>query len=220
MRSRGQITIFPMMKRTSDSEKCSNRIGIMGGAFDPIHYGHLLLAVEALDALSLTEVLFIPTGTSPHKTVVGGATAQQRYEMTRMAIERVPEFKISRIEIDRIGKSHTIDTLIELRAQLGSEACFYLLLGMDSLRDFPNWKNPVEIQKRCTLVVAKRSGSMTEIQEADASMEPVVYLDMPRMDIASSKIRDRVRGGKRIDFFLPDAVSKYIKKNRIYVQQR
>ena len=208
-----------MMKKTSDPEKYPHKIGIMGGAFDPIHYGHLLLAIEALDALSLTEVLFIPTGTSPHKTVAGGATAEQRFEMTRMAIQKIPEFKTSRIEIDRKGQSRTIDTLIELQARRGDDASFYLLLGMDSLRDFPNWKDPVGIQKRCTLVVAKRSGCPTQTEKEKALVKPVHYLNMPRIDIASSMIRDRIQKGKRIDFLLPDEVNQYIKQNRIYLQQ-
>ena len=213
------LTIFQTMKKTSDPENYTHKIGIMGGAFDPIHYGHLLLAVEALEALSLTEVLFIPTGTSPHKMVTGGATAEQRFEMTQMAIQNIPEFKISRIEIDRKGQSRTIDTLIELREQRGDDAAFYLLLGMDSLRDFPNWKDPVGIQERCTLVVAKRSGCSEKPEEEKMLMKPVLYLDMPRIDIASSLIRDRIQRGKRIDFFLPDEVYRYIKKNRIYLQQ-
>lgn len=208
-----------MTKKTSDCEKLSNKIGVMGGAFDPIHYGHLQLALEALEALSLREVLFIPTGISPHKTVMGGATAVQRYEMTRLATEQVPEFHVSRIEIDRPGKSHTVDTLTGLRAQLGEGVHFYLLLGMDSLCDFPLWKKPEEIQEMCTLVVASRSGSQRDAQSDAIFSKSVIQLGMPRMDIASSQIRERVRAGKRVDFLIPDAVNRYIKENRIYTQQ-
>jgi nicotinate (nicotinamide) nucleotide adenylyltransferase len=208
-----------MMKKTSDPKKYSHKIGIMGGAFDPIHYGHLLLAVEALDALSLTEVLFIPTGTSPHKTVAGGATAEQRFEMTRMAIQKIPEFKTSRIEIDRKGQSRTIDTLIELQARRGDDASFYLLLGMDSLRDFPNWKDPVGIQKRCTLVVAKRSGCPTQNRERKSTGEACSlskYAPDRYCELYDPRQNSR---GKRIDFLLPDEVNQYIKQNRIYLQQ-
>ena len=136
-----------------------------------------------------------------------------------MAVQKIPEFKTSRIEIDRKGQSRTIDTLIELQARRGDDASFYLLLGMDSLRDFPNWKDPVGIQKRCTLVVAKRSGCPTQTEKEKALVKPVHYLNMPRIDIASSMIRDRIQKGKRIDFLLPDEVNQYIKQNRIYLQQ-
>lgn len=193
------------------------RVGLMGGTFDPIHNGHLLAADEACRELALEQVIFLPTGTPPHKHHENMASAEDRYAMALLATGDNPNFQISRIETERNGNSYTKDTLTELRA-LDPDADFYLILGLDSVLDMPNWQDPFGICRLCTLVVVPRPGyDKAKLAELPSQISEKLYiLDAIMLDISASDIRDRVSKGLGIRYRVPNAVDVYIKKHRIY----
>lgn len=194
-----------------------SRVGLMGGTFDPIHNGHLLAADEACHELSLERVVFLPTGTPPHKQRENMASAEDRYAMVLLATGDNPCFEVSRIETERNGNSYTKDTLIELSA-LNPDTDFYLILGLDSILDIPNWRDPLEICRLCTLVAASRPGyDEAKLAELPSPIAEKVYiLDASMLDISASDIRDRVSRGASIRYRVPHLVETYIKKHRIY----
>lgn len=194
-----------------------SRIGIMGGTFDPIHYGHLLAAEEARLALDLKRVVFLPTGTAPHKRYENMASAEDRYAMTLLATADNPFFEVSRMETERGEISYTRDTLNELHALYpGTE--FFLIAGLDSILDMPNWRDPFEICRLCTPVAVPRPGYKTdEIRKLPSQIrEKLFKLDAVTLDISATDVRDRVARGAGIRYLVPPQVEIYIEKNRIY----
>lgn len=195
----------------------ARRLGILGGAFDPIHYGHLLIAEEARAHLDLDAVLFIPTGEPPHKPH-GRATAEQRYLMTELATADHPAFHVSRLELDRPGRSYTVDTLRILRERCPATELF-LLLGGDAAVDFPRWHQPDAIATLARLVVATRPGfGLEQLAEVCARYEPqgLVLLRIPELHLSSSDIRARVQTGQSIQYLTRDSVVSYIEKEGLY----
>ncbi len=189
----------------------------MGGTFDPIHCGHLFAAEEARSACGLQRVVFVPTGTPPHKHDPGMATAAQRYEMTMLAISDNPFFDITRTETDRTGDSFTVETLQEMKtAYPGAE--LFLILGADAVIDLPNWKQPFEISSLCTILVINRMGydrgKILELPER--ILRSVRILDTTILEISSTDIRDRMRRGHSVRYLLPEAVRKYVMKKNLY----
>ena len=167
------------------------RIGLMGGSFNPIHERHLAIAACALDEARLDRILFLPTGNPPHKRE-GLADAEHRFEMTRLATLREPRFSASRMEVDRVGVTYTVDTLTQLHRQLPDAELFYIV-GEDTLLDLVNWREPDRVFQLCTFLVVRR---FTQ----DASNHPVVrsleargakfwYLSLPPQDISASSVR-------------------------------
>ena len=197
----------------------SMRIGVMGGTFDPIHYGHLFAAEEARVAFSLDRVVFVPTGKPPHKNRTDMASADERYEMTLLAAADNIYFDVTRIETDRTGNSYTIDTLKEMREEYpGAE--FFLIVGSDTVGDIINWKNPHEIPLLCSVIVVERTGFMDMDKNIKTLPEiirkSVFVIETTPLDISATEIRARVCARKSIKYFLPPAVAAYIFKNNLY----
>lgn len=195
------------------------RIGIMGGTFDPVHYGHLRAADEAHAAFGLSEVVFVPTGRPPHKAGEKVSSAEDRYMMTVLATVDCPYFSVSRLEIDKEGKSYTIDTLKKLKSM--PEYCdteFYFITGLDAVLDIVSWKNPEEIMGLCKFVAVSRYGythsRMEELPEDLRSA--IIPLEIPLLAISSTGLRERVRKNRSIRFLVPPSVENFIRKNRLY----
>lgn len=203
-------------------EMRKQRIGIMGGTFDPIHMGHLILGEKAYEQLNLDKVWFMPSGNPPHKQErQGRATDEQRTEMVRRAIEGNPHFELSLFEMQREGYSYTYLTLESLQQQ-HPEMEFFFIIGADSLFDFHKWMKPEHICAACTLVVAVRNQtSMSELEEKMLEMEQQYHgtfmrLDTPDLDISSKQLRNWIQEKKSIRYYVSDAVEQYIKDNGIY----
>ena len=194
-------------------------IGILGGTFDPIHIGHLVVAEEARIKLGFREVLFVPAGQPWLKLDRNISLAVHRVEMVRHAIADNPHFKLYTLEVERPGPSYTVDTLTMLRKQLGSEASFFFILGRDTLAELPLWKEPKKLVQLCRLVVAPRLGAK-DLKHLETSipglLDNVIQLDMPVIGISSSGIRQRIAQGLPIRYLVPAEVEKYITEQKIY----
>ena len=200
----------------------SKKVGIMGGTFDPIHIGHLMLAECAYQQFGLDTVLFLPSGNPPHKQQRrDGATDRQRMEMVRLAISDNDHFCLDAEEMERDGFSYTKDTLIRLKNQHPSTEYFFII-GADSLMSFDTWREPEEICRRCTLAVAVRDQLDRKImQERIRSLEEkfgarICVLKTPDVDIASSRLRSWIRQGRSVRYYVPDTVFRYIEESGTY----
>ena len=191
----------------------ATQIGILGGSFDPIHYGHLAIAEAARDFFKLDAVIFIPAGEPPHKKALG-ANAEQRYLMTLLAINEHPDFFVSRCEIDRPGRSYTIDTLHYLK-QLYPLAKLFLLMGFDSAVEFSGWRDADAILKLATIIAATRPGFTTE-QLTEAENSGVQLLHTPGLQISSSELRSRIANAQSVRFLLPAPVIDFINREGLY----
>jgi len=194
-------------------------IGVLGGTFDPIHIGHLVVAEEARIKLELSEVLFVPAGQPWLKLGRNITPAVHRVEMVRRAIADNPHFKLCTLEVERAGPSYTADTLTMLRKQLGSEASFFFILGRDTLAELPLWREPQKVVQLCQLVVVPRLGSkdLKHLEKAiPGLLGKVIQLDMPVIGISSSEIRQRLAQGLTIRYLVPAKVEKYITEHKIY----
>jgi nicotinate-nucleotide adenylyltransferase len=194
-------------------------IGILGGTFDPIHIGHLVVAEEARIRVGFNEVLFVPAGQPLLKPGHNITPSDQRVEMVRRAIADNPNFKLCTLEVERPGPSYTVDTLMMLREQLGSEVSLFFILGRDTLAELPSWKEPKKLAQLCRLVVAPRLGSK-DLQHLETEipglLDKVIQLDMPVIEISSSGIRERIARGLPIRYLVPAEVEKYITEQKIY----
>ncbi|MEO5617171.1 MAG: nicotinate-nucleotide adenylyltransferase [Candidatus Eisenbacteria bacterium] len=192
----------------------TRRLGLFGGTFDPPHLGHLALAEWARDALKLDRVLFMPAARPPHKSGPALSGVSLRLAMTRLAVAGHRGFEVSRIEAEREGPSFTVDTLKTLRARRPG-ARWFLLMGEDSLADLATWKQPGQIVRLATPVVAARPGAQARRSRL-AFGRRVVWLDNPGIEVSSSAIRARARLGRSIRFLVPDAVAHYIERTGVY----
>jgi nicotinate-nucleotide adenylyltransferase len=193
------------------------RIGIFGGTFDPIHLGHLLLAEQCREQLRLDEVWFVPAGQPPHKTGASHTSGGQRREMVEFAIAGHAQFRVSTIELDRTGPSFTVDTLTQLCEQ-HPEHEWWLLIGADSLRDFPTWRQPERIVELARVAAVNRGDQRLEETAAftarfGAALDVVT---MPGVNLAASDLRRRVAEGRSIRFLVPRAVEVYIEQHQLY----
>jgi nicotinate-nucleotide adenylyltransferase len=196
------------------------RIGIFGGTFDPIHIGHLILAEEARFQLGLDRIYLAPVGDPPHKLANTLTPIAHRLLMAELATADMPELWVSRIDVDRPGPHYTNDTVQLLRQQVGPATALYFLMGMDSLRDLPQWREPQWLIQQCTLVVLTRHDIELDWGQLEAALpgvrERVVLLDMPELEIASHTLRDRIRRGAPICHQVPRLVETYVRKHRLY----
>jgi len=199
------------------------RLGIFGGSFDPVHYGHLLLAENAREQCRLDRVIFVPAGLPPHKQDQPRASAEDRIAMLQLAIAGHEAFEISRCEVDRPGISYTVDTLRYFRSAC-PEAELFLILGGDMLRDLPTWHEAAEVLRLATPVVACRPGWQdwqweqlnTIASPAQIDQIRTLVLQMPLVDFSSSEIRRRVAAGQTIRYHTPRAVEQYILTHGLY----
>lgn len=196
------------------------RFGVLGGTFDPIHYGHMVIAQEALACLRLDKVLFVPAHESPHKTQESHTAAEHRLRMVQLAIASNPCFEVSEVDLARPAPSYTIDTLALLQRELGPEAELFFLMGMDSLAGLLTWYRPDLLIARARLAVAVRPGYCVDLQAFEEALPGftarVDLLQPPELAISSRDLRRRVSEGLPIKYQLPDSVEEYIREQGLY----
>ena len=196
------------------------RLGIMGGTFDPIHYGHLVTAEQAREALDLDLVLFMPAGAPAFKLHQRVSAPEDRYAMTVLGTAANEAFFTSRLEIDRPGVPYTADTLRYLRAHYPNTVKLYFITGADAILDIVSWRDAGDIAELATLIAATRPGyDITQAHERiEASGFPfdVRYIEIPALAISSTNIRQRVALGRSIRYLTSESVVGYIRKNRLY----
>jgi len=187
------------------------RIGVFGGTFDPPHLGHLIVASAAFESLRLDRILFVPAAIPPHKLGMVVATAEQRLEMVRVSVAGDARFHVDELELRRPGSSFTVDTLRALRKQHEGSDLFFLL-GADQLRELHTWRDPDEVSRLATLAVLSRGGD--QLPDADRyRFQPVA---VPRIDIAATEIRRRVRSGESIRYLVTEPVRELIDSWGLY----
>lgn len=196
------------------------RVGILGGTFDPIHVGHLMMAEAVRGEYRLDEILFIPAASPPHKEGQRITPAAHRYLMTVLATLSNPRFRVSDIEMKRPGPSYTIDTVYELRYQFPQTA-FYFIIGTDVIAEIATWDRVEELLTLCPFIAASRPGEEPDLvrlrRELGALGEARIHpVTTPELEISSTDIRQRVRRGASIRYIVPDAVEQYIYKEGLY----
>ena len=195
------------------------RLGVLGGTFDPPHYGHLALAETARVQLGLARVLFVPAGDPPHKPGYPLSPVVHRAAMVTAAIADNPAFVLSRVDLDRPGPHYTVDMLALLRGMF-SGAEFYFLMGGDSLAEFLTWRDPAGIIRQAILAVMERPGWTADLKSLEREVpgirERLVWLDAPRLDLSATDLRRRVREGLPVRYLVPPAVEAYIREHHLY----
>jgi nicotinate-nucleotide adenylyltransferase len=210
-------------------------VGILGGTFDPIHHGHLRLAEEVADELGFVQVRIIPARIPPHRATPS-VTSAHRLEMVRLACAGNPRFQVDERECLREGPSYTVDTLTELRAELGDEQPLCLLMGVDAYQALTTWSRWEQLFALSHIIIAQRPGFELDAgqlptalarehlarrtrESADLRVEPrgrVLAMDIPPLEISATAIRAALREGRSARYLLPDAVLDYIDRNRLY----
>lgn len=197
------------------------KIGIFGGAFNPIHNGHLALAKSYSDSLKLDKILFIPTAVPPHKTSQYLVSAEERLNMVKLAVGDYPEFEVSDLEFKRQGKSYTYDTLTELR-KIYPDDDFYLIIGADQFLTFHNWYKYKEILDMVTICTSARESeqekkSLYDYVKSHTEMQWKCYIaDYPVIRVSSSEIREKIKKGEDTSSLMPKMVYNYIVEKGIY----
>lgn len=188
------------------------KTGIFGGTFDPPHLGHLIAAQDACLQLALDRVLFVPAGQPPHKLDQDISPGEVRLEMLRAAIEADERFQVSEMELRRAGPSFTVDTLRQLRREFPGEELF-LLLGADQVRDLATWREPEEVARLARIVLVSRTGvvAVPELQVLVAQS-----IEVTRIDVSATQIRDRIAAGQSIRYLVPPAVEHIIRQRGLY----
>jgi len=202
-----------------DETRCY-RLGIMGGTFDPIHYGHLVAAEQAFDDLHLDVVCFMPAGSPAFKQKRNVSAAEHRYAMTLLATSDNPHFLASRFEVDRPGVTYTAETLRQLSEIYPPNVEFYFITGADAIADVVRWRDAADVARLAHLVAATRPGYDLESAKRAVAASgidfDVCYLEVPALAISSSYLRERVRSGQSLRYLTPDAVTGYIHKHRLF----
>ena len=203
-----------------EKEKITS-IAIMGGTFDPIHYGHLLAAERVREELCLQRIFIIPSGNPPHKNYEEMALAIHRYNMVKYAALSNPYFEVMDIELKREGYSYTIDTIHELSNRLGSKYKLYFIIGADNVLEIESWKESDQLIKKVQFIVVSRPGRFEE-QVKDKIIElrnkgcRIKVIEIPLVPIKSTDIRNRVKTNRSIRYMVPEKVETYIKQNNLY----
>jgi nicotinate-nucleotide adenylyltransferase len=228
-------TLAPAIPATPDTSRLASvrdapqppvrgRIGILGGTFDPIHLGHLAAAEEAREALGLEVVLFVPVGSPPHKPDRQISTPAHRVAMVERAIASNPSFRLSRVEVDRIGPSFAADTaeiLADGIREAGNEPDLWWIMSAEAFADLPSWHDPERLLASCRMAVVPRPGARLParawVEEHFPGLgDRVVVLGGPVLDISSTLIRDRVVAGRSVRYLVPDAVADYLEAHHLY----
>ena len=201
-----------------------SKIGVLGGTFDPIHLGHLIVAEDIRQKLGLGEVLFVPAGRpwlklKEEKPI---SAAEHRLDMVRLAVASNAYFKVSTLEINCPGLSYSIDTVLELKAKLGAGAEIYFIVGPDALAELPRWKDPGRLVEVCQVVGIGRPGhAQTDLHILESSIpgvsQRIMLMDVPQIEISATEIRRRVAQRLSIRYLVPEAVEKYIAEHRLYM---
>ncbi len=207
--------------RMSTVKQGGRKIGVMGGTFNPIHVGHLMLAEWAMEAAELDQILFIPAGCPYMKDNLHVLDGDKRLQMTALAIEDHPAFAVSGMEVERKGYTYTCDTMEQLKKE-HPEDIFYFIMGADCLYTIENWRDPERIFHACHVIAAARNGSsLTQMEEKcrdlfDKFHSKILLLQFPAIEISSTEIRERAASGRSIRYLVPEKVREYIIKNRLY----
>lgn len=203
-------------------DRLKKKVGIIGGTFDPIHHGHLMLAEYSRVTFKLEEIVFIPSGNPPHKGEEVVSPINHRYNMTLLAINSNPYFSISTIEVERKGPNYTIDTIEQLK-EINKDVDYYFILGEDSIREIHTWKDYDKLLRICKFIVAPRPYAdrktlVDRVNSLNAKYENSIYiLDMPLIEISSTDIRNRLSNGLSIKYLVPEMVEMYIHKHKLYI---
>lgn len=189
------------------------RLGIFGGSFDPPHVGHLLAASDAVEALSLDTLIFIPAAVQPLKAGMASAPAHHRLAMVRLLVGADSRFAVDSVEIERAGLSYTVDTL-ETFAQRFPSAERFFLVGEDAMTAFAAWKAPQQIMRLAQLAILRRPGGAAAVPTN--APDGTIALSTRLIDVSSTEIRERIRDGKSIRGFVPESVAAFIETERLY----
>ncbi|HUU53867.1 MAG TPA: nicotinate-nucleotide adenylyltransferase [Armatimonadota bacterium] len=194
-------------------------VGIMGGTFDPIHFGHLVAAEEARVRFRLARVIFVPNGRPPHKKEYKVTPAEARYEMVVLATASNPAFEVSRVEVDRPGPSYAVDTVGEIEKQLGGDTPLYFITGADAMLEFMTWHEPGRLAGRCQFIAVMRPGYEMERLERALGQDLMArtrMLRVPGVDISSTELRRRAGSGESLRYLTPGPVVRYIEAHHLY----
>lgn len=194
----------------------ARRVGVMGGTFDPIHHGHLVAASEVADSFALDEVIFVPTGQPWQKSEQVVTPAEHRYLMAVIATASNPRFNVSRVDIDRRSPTYTVDTLRDLRGQLGDKTDLFFITGADALSKILSWKDAAQVFELAHFIGVTRPGF--RLSDAHLPADSVSLVQVPAMAISSTDCRHRVAAGQPIWYLVPDGVVQYITKHNLYRQ--
>ncbi len=200
----------------------TSRIAVMGGTFDPIHYGHLVAAEAVRFEYNFDKVIFIPAGKPAHKQKKQITNAEHRYNMTVLATVTNPYFEVSRIELDRVGITYTIDTIKALKKMLDVKTEIYFITGADAILDILTWYNVEELLDLCDFIAATRPGFNKKdleqklIEIKSKYDKDIFMIEIPSLAISSTDIRDRMANGKPIKYLLPETVENYIHQSGLY----
>lgn len=197
------------------SRKCRKKIGILGGTFDPVHFGHLIIARYIVENLKLDRFLFIPAGSPPHKSRRKLTDYKHRSCMVKLAIENNPSFEFCPIEKDSLEKSFSVSTLENLRKLYDKMTRFYFVIGMDSFVEIKSWYHYKELFTLSQVVVINRPGYPLRYRHEDFA-ENAIFIKIPGIDISSSYIRSQITRRDGIRYLVSDEVGKYIKKHKLY----
>jgi nicotinate-nucleotide adenylyltransferase len=198
------------------------KIGVFGGTFDPIHFGHLLLAEQARDAAGLDKVIFIPAGSPPFKQEADVSDGEHRYRMVQLAIEDNDRFHVSDMEIKRRGISYTVTTLDQCRNHWGEEAEIYFIVGTDAFLSMGKWVQAERLLQEYPVIVGSRAGSRDEERDKLADKfrreygAEIIVAFMPKIEISSTDIKSRLLAGRSLRYILPAKVEEYIKEKGLY----
>lgn len=211
---------MPAATSAGSRPAATTRVGLLGGTFDPIHIGHLILAEEARDQLGLTVVYLVPAGDPPHKRDRRLAPIEDRLAMIELAIAGNPTLRVSRVDADRPGPHYTLDTVRIFQQELPPGGELYFLMGYDSLAELPGWHRPQELIAACHLVALTRYNVPLDWAALEARLPGlrarVTLLDMPELEISSNQIQARVRAGRTIRYLTPEPVREYILTRGLY----
>ncbi len=196
----------------NDILKNCKKVAIMGGTFNPIHFGHLILAQNIKEMFQIDKIIFIPTGNSPHKNTL--LNAEHRYNMTKLAIEDNDDFLISDIEISKKEKCYTIDTLKQIKSMLNKEATLYFITGTDSINQINTWKEYEKLFDYASFIAVERLGY--KINEDLLKNDKIHFCKTQYIQISSTDIRERLYNNKNVSYLLPKNVLKYILENNLY----
>ena len=201
------VTTTETLKVATDKKR---RVGLLGGAFNPLHWGHLLLAEQVLDKLGLDEVAFMPTYQSPHSEAKPQLAAKHRLKMLELALADDDHFLLETLELERQGTSYTYETM-DILTTLHPDTAYYFIIGGDMVNDLPHWYRIDDLMQLVQFVGAKRPGYQVQ------TPYPVMMVDTPQIEISSTAIRQQVQAGRSIRYQVPEAVRQYIKEEGLYL---
>ena len=199
-----------------------SRLGVLGGTFDPVHLGHLIIAEYVREKLSLAKVLFVPAGQPWVKEGIQISPGEHRLEMVRLATASNPNFEVSTIDLERPGPTYSVDTILGLKERLGAGTRLHFIVGFDALAGLASWKEPGRLLEICQVVGVRRPGhEELDWRSLEAAVpkasQRIMVVDAPLIDISATDIRMRVARGLSIRYLVPDAVESYIAQHRLYV---